>query len=59
MFGSLRLNTVSLDALSRRGTSLPLGLNSLKHLPTTPGMPSSLYVKNLPPETDRLWLYER
>lgn len=57
------------EPLAAPATSLN-GLNgfapsnkSLLHVPPPPPPPAatcaSLYVKNLPPETDRLWLYER
>lgn len=56
---ALAVNTSGLNGLN--------GYGELSHtiaaVPPPPPPPSttctSLYVKNLPPETDRLWLYER
>ena len=53
---TLSLPSSSLGAL---GYSPSKGLIQPPPPPPPPGGCASLYVKNLPPETDKLWLYER
>ena len=53
---TLSLPSSSLGAL---GYSPSQGLIQPPPPPPPPGGCASLYVKNLPPETDKLWLYER
>lgn len=53
----------SLNGFGSHSNGFGSASNGLMHGPPPPPPPAatcaSLYVKNLPPETDRLWLYER
>ncbi len=56
---AIAVNASSLSAVNGFGANGHAMTNGPPPPPPPSATCTSLYVKNLPPETDRLWLYER